>query len=147
MTRLLVVVLLATAACGVRNQPLAPELVQPEPPSALVAKSLAEGVRLTWRRPLKDSGGKSMRDLQGFDIERADGGESVDYTHVGTFELTDQTRFQKERVISFTDTSAVANATYRYRIIAYTLDGYRSAPSESLVVTHRVSPATAAPSP
>jgi hypothetical protein len=145
--RYLVVVLLAVAACGVRNRPLPPELVQPEPPSALVAKSLAEGVRLTWRRPMKYSGGKSMRDLQGFYVERAEGDESVDFARVGTFELTDQTRFQKERVISFTDTSAVAGATYRYRIIAYTLDGYLSAPSDSLVVTHRVPPATAAPSP
>ncbi len=147
MRRALALVLLAAVACGTRNRPLPPELVQPEAPSALVAKSLAEGVRLTWRRPMKYSSGRNMRDLQGFDIERANGADGVDFAKVGRFELTDQTRFRKERAIEFTDTSAVDGATYRYRIVAFTLDGYRSVPSESLAITHRAPPATAAPSP
>lgn len=145
--RATVLVLLLAAACGVRSRPLPPELVQPEPPTSLIAKSLAEGVRLSWHRPMKYSGGKNMRDLQGFDIERATGADGVDFAKVGTFELTDQTRFRKERTIDWTDTSAVAGTAYRYRIVAFTLDRYRSAPSESLAITHRPPGAGAAPSP
>ncbi len=136
---------LLAAGCGAKSRPIPPELVQPEPPTGLVAKSLAEGVRLTWRRPTKYSGGKNMRDLQGFEIERAAGADGIDFTRGGTFELTDQTRFRKERTIEWTDTSAVAGTTYRYRIVAYTLDGYRSAPSESLAVDHRTPRAGPAP--
>ena len=40
--------LLAVVACGVKNRPLPPELVQPEAPSGLVAKSVPDGLRLTW---------------------------------------------------------------------------------------------------
>src|SRR5262249_33658710 len=104
-----------------------------------------EGVRLSWRRPMNYTSGKSMRDLQGFDIERATGADGVAYANVGNFELTDQTRFRKERVIDFTDTTAQAGATYRYRIVAYTIDHYSSAPSESVPITHRVPPAHPTP--
>lgn len=131
---------LAVAACGVRGRPLAPELVQPEPPTALAAKPLAEGVQLTWRRPTKYSGGKHMRDLAGFEIERA-AGDGWDFVRVGTVTLTDQTRFQQERTITWVDTSAVAGATYRYRVIATTLDDYRSAPSDPLLFTYQPRPA------
>ena len=117
---------LVVAACGVKNRPLPPELVQPEPPTGLVAASRPEGVRLTWRRPTKYSGGKHMRDLGGFEIDRAAGVDGLDFGRVGTVELTDQTRFRQERMMEWTDTSAVAGTTYRYRVVAYTTDGYRS---------------------
>ena len=61
VARGIVALALATAACGVRTRPLPPELVQPEPPTALVASSNVDGVRLTWRRPSQYSGGKHMR--------------------------------------------------------------------------------------
>jgi hypothetical protein len=132
------------AACGVKSRPLAPELVQPMPATSLVAKSLPEGIRLTWRRPTQYSGGKNMRDLAGFDIERAEGAA---FTKIGIVELTDQTRFQQEKSISWTDSSAVVGTTYRYRIIAGTLDGYRSVPSEAVTIEHRPGATAAAPPP
>ena len=121
MRAAVLVAALVLAACGVRSRPLPPELVQPEPPTALVAKSVAEGVRLTWRRPTSYSGGKHMRDLAGFEIERATGDEYA-FAVVGTVTLTDQTRFQQERSITWTDTTTAAGTTYRYRVIATTLD-------------------------
>jgi hypothetical protein len=148
MRRLVVIAALAVvAACGVKSKPLAPELVQPVPPSGLVAKSLPEGVRLTWRRPTQYSGGKHMRDLAGFDVERSAGTDVAGFAKVGAVELTDQTRFQQERSISWTDTSAEIGAAYRYRIVAGTLDGYRSVPSEAVTIEHRPGASAEAPPP
>jgi len=137
--------LLAVVACGVKNRPLPPELVQPEAPSGLVAKSVPDGLRLTWRRPTQYSGGGHMRDLAGFEVERA---TDVAFTVVGTVILDDQTRFQQERSITWTDTTAVTGEIYRYRIIALTLDHYRSVPSEPVTIEYRPgASAAAAPTP
>ena len=142
--RLLLAALLATAACGAKSRPLPPEFVQPEPPANLVAKSSPEGIRLTWRRPTKYSGGKPMRDLAGFEIERA---TDTEFTVVGIVTLTDQTRFQQERAITWTDTSPVTDETYRYRVITTTLDGYRSAASEPVTLVHHPGATAEAPAP
>jgi len=142
----LFVVLALASACGVKSNPQPPELVQPGPPSDLVAKSTVDGLRLTWRRPTTYSGGQHMRDLAGFEIDRATGADGLEFTRVGTVELTDQTRFRQERTMQWTDTTAVAGTTYRYRVIAYTLDGYRSTPGGPLTVEYRsVPPAPPAP--
>jgi len=145
MTRAALLLLLATVACGVKNRPLPPELVQPEAPTDLVAASRPEGVRLTWRRPTQYTGGKHMRDLGGFDIERATGADGIDFANVGRLELTDQTRFRQERNMTWTDTTAAVDTTYRYRVIAYTLDGYRSAPGGPLTITHHPGATVEAP--
>jgi hypothetical protein len=134
---MVLVAALVVAACGVRSRPLPPEVVQPEPPTSLVAASRPDGIRLTWRRPTKYSGGKHMRDLGGFEIDRAADVDGLDFGRVGTVELTDQTRFRQERMIEWTDTSAVAGTTYRYRVVAYTTDGYRSAPGGPVTIEHR----------
>jgi hypothetical protein len=138
---------LVVAACGVRSRPLPPELVQPDPPTGLVAKSTADGVRLTWRRPTSYSGGKHMRDLAGFEIERATA-PGFDFEAVGTVTLTDQTRFQQERSVTWTDANVVEGTTYRYRVVAATLDHYRSLPSEPVTIEHHPgTTATAPPKP
>lgn len=141
MTRRVLVVLLALAsACGVKGRPIAPELVRPGAPTQLVAKSTLGGVRLTWRRPTSYTSGKHMRDLGGFEIDRATGADGIEFTQVGTVELTDQTRFRQEKSMEWTDTSAEAGTTYRYRVIAFTLDGYRSAPAGPLLVEYAGKP-------
>jgi hypothetical protein len=148
-TTIALVAMLAVAACGVRSRPLPPELVQPDPPTELVAKSAAEGVQLTWRRPTSYSGGRHMRDLAGFEIERATVPD-FDYAAVGTVTLTDQTRFQQDRAVTWTDATAAVGTAYRYRVIAVTLDRYRSVPSEPVTIEHRpgtTATAPAAPAP
>jgi hypothetical protein len=142
MRTALLAIVLVLAACGVRSRPYPPELVQPEPPTDLVVKSQPDGMKLTWRRPTRYSGGKHMRDLAGFDVERA---TDADFAVVGTVTLTDQTRFQQERTMTWTDTGVVVGTTYRYRVIATTLDRYRSAPSEPVTIEHR--PGTTAEAP
>ena len=147
-TRLIAALALAaTAACGVRSRPFPPELVHPEAPGALIAKSEPDGIRVTWRRPTKYSSGKRMKDLAGFDVERADGTDSIAFTKVGYAEVTDQTRFRPDRTTMWIDTSAVIGNTYRYRVVATTLDGYRSEPSESVTILHRPGTTGTAPPP
>jgi hypothetical protein len=72
------------------------------------------------------TGGGRMNDLGGFDIERAPGEGTGDFANIGRIELDDQTRFRPQRDMTWTDTSAVPGTRYRYRVIAFTLDGYQS---------------------
>ena len=136
VARAIVALALVTAACGVRTRPFPPELVQPEPPTALVATSNVDGVKLTWRRPSSYTGGKHMRDLGGFDVERAVG-DSYDFATVTTVLLDDQTRFRQEKSVQWTDTNVEVGQTYRYRVIAFTTDHYRSAPSTPVTIVHK----------
>ena len=136
MTRALVVLAVALSfACGRKAAPVAPQLVQPEPAESLAGVSTPEGVRLTWLRPLRYSGGGRMNDLEGFDVERAvDADTEPVYFPVGEVTLTDQTRFKKERRIEWIDQTAVRGTKYRYRVTAKTLDGYRSPAAGPVVV-------------
>lgn len=122
------------AACGNKTPVLPPELVQPQPAGTLAVRSAPAGVVLTWRRPMEYTGGERMTDLGGFRIERAsdDGGGA--FTQIGTLEVSDQTRFRPQRDMEWTDTTAVRGARYRYRVIAFTLDGYDSAPAGPVTV-------------
>lgn len=145
MRRLALVALCVATACGVKGRPQPPELVQPEAPTALVAASMVDGVRLSWRRPTRYSGGKHMRDLGGFEIERATGADGVDFARAGTVVLDDQTRFRQERAMQWTDTSVTPGTTYRYRVIAYTTDDYRSAPAGPVAIEYRRPAVTSPP--
>ena len=131
-------------ACGNKTPVRPPELVQPKPATSLAASSAKEGVVLTWRRPNEYSGGGRMNDLGGFEIERASG-EGGDYARIGRIDLDDQTRFRPQRDITWTDTTAVAGERYRYRVVAFTLDGYESAPAGPAMV--EFDPSKAPPTP
>jgi hypothetical protein len=131
-------------ACGKKNLPVAPELVRPELPENLTAVSTPDGVRLSWLRPLRYSGGGKMNDLGGFQIERAPGeGAAPAFRKVGTLTLEDQDRFRKERHLEWIDKSVEPGARYLYRVSAFTLDGYRSPPAGPVDV--RFGPAATAP--
>jgi len=131
--RALVLLLGLLVACGVKGRPVDPELVRPGAPTQLLAKSTPGGVRLTWRRPTEYTSGKHMRDLGGFEIERATGADSIEFTQVGKVELTDQTRFRQDKSMEWTDATAAVGTTYRYQVISFTLDNYRSAPAGLLI--------------
>lgn len=122
------------AACGNKTPVLPPEVVQPRPAGTLAARSAPTGVVLTWRRPTEYSGGGRMNDLGGFQIERASGDGAGDFVRIGTLELNDQTRFRPQRDMEWTDTTAVRGARYRYRVVAFTLDGYESTPAGPVTV-------------
>jgi hypothetical protein len=144
--RFLTIVALAVgllgAACGRKAPPMAPELVRPEPAGDLTATPVSEGVRLTWTRPLRYSGGQRMNDLGHFTVERAVG-DSADFAAVATVEVSDQERFRKERHLEWIDRDVRPDERYSYRVTAVTLDGYRSTPAGPVVVTaHPGAPTT-----
>jgi len=126
---------LAVLACGHKSPPVAPELVRPEPAEHLTAIATPDGVRLSWLRPLRYSGGQKMNDIGDFAIERATGTAAA-FTRVGRVEVTDQTRFRKERHIEWTDKDVTPGERYLYRVTAETLDGYRSAPAGPVAIQY-----------
>lgn len=134
----LVAALLAGAcACGHKSRPLAPELVRPEAPGDVVAASAPDGIRLTWRRPERYTGGKRMNDLARFVIERAPGeGAAPAFAAVGEVELDDRGRFRQERRITWTDAGVAVGQLYVYRITAVTLDDYRSTPGGPVTIRY-----------
>jgi len=126
---LALIVALAAAGCGNKTPVLPPEMIQPRAATALVASVVPAGIQLTWRRPTEYSGGARMKDLAGFEIQRAPGDGSGDFALVGTLELDDQMRFRPQREIMWLDTAVTAGSRYLYRVITLTRDGYRSVPA------------------
>ena len=146
-TLLVAGLLLVAPGCGRKGPVLAPELVRPEPPTELAASPTPEGVRLTWTRPVRYTGGQRMRDLGSFVIERADADTTApQFTRVGTLELRDQTRFRQERRLTYTDRDVRAGGQYVYRVTARTIDGYDSAAAGPVAVRF-TPPAGEAPPP
>ena len=132
-----VLLLLAAAlpACGRKNRPVPPQLVEPEAVDNLAAIATPEGVRLTWLRPTRYTGGGRMNDLGGFEIERASGeGSAPSFARVGTLVLEDQQRFRKERHLEWVDKDVRPGERYLYRVTGVTLDHYRSAPAGPVAI-------------
>lgn len=137
---------LAGGGCGLKNDPVPPEMVRPTPPAKVAATATADGVELRWRRPTAYTGGGRMRDLRGFDVERAATADGP-FATVGTTTLEDQQRFRQERAMSWIDRGAERGRTYAYRVIAFTVDGSRSDPSPPVEIRYvppRERPADAA---
>jgi len=137
---------LLLAACGRKAPPVAPELVRPEPAEDLTATIVADGVRLTWQRPLRYSGGQRMNDLDHFVIDRApaEAARPV-FAHVGRLDLEDQTRFRKERHLEWIDHDVVRGSSYLYRVVAVTRDGSQSAPAGPVEVEYGTTAPSDAP--
>jgi hypothetical protein len=76
-----------------------------------------------------------MRDLAGFEIERAPA-TSAPFARVERLDLTDQQRFRPQRDLEWTDPNVVAGEQYVYRVISFTKDGGRSAPSPLVTIRH-----------
>jgi hypothetical protein len=132
----------ALPACGRKSRPLAPELVRPEAPGDLSGISTPEGIRLSWLRPDHYSGGARMNDLGEFLIQRAPGeGVPPEFETVATLTLDDRFRFRQERRVTWTDPDVERGQRYLYRVVAVTLDNYRSAPAGPIAVRFGEPPA------
>jgi hypothetical protein len=119
--------------CGAKSRPIPPELTHPDRVNDLSAKPDPKGIRLTWSRPMKYSGGKALKDLAGFRLLRSEGGESL--TELAELPISDQERFQKVRRFAYVDTTAQMGHSYRYMMITETSDGYQSDPSNVVLQT------------
>ncbi len=130
--------LLWLADCGRKTPVKAPELVAPEAITDLTAHNRDDGVHLTWGRPRNYADGAVMWDLSGFRVERSSG--AAPFELLATLEVTDRYRFRQVRRFSFTDVDAIVQNSYRYRVLAFTLAGHMSEPSNVVEIVRGAQP-------
>ncbi len=128
MVAAMALALAAGAGCGAKSRPIPPSQTHPERVNDLSAAPDPHGVRLSWSRPEKYTSGKQLRDLAGFRLMRAEGA-SGSFSELAELPVTDQERFQKVRRFTYVDRSALLGHDYRYLMVAETIDGYQSEPS------------------
>lgn len=131
------------AACGRKTPVRPPELVAPEPIGDLTLEAADKGIRLHWGRPQKYVDGSNMDDLGGFVVLRATQngqGKAGAFSQVATIPVEDRDRFRKAKRFSYTDEQPTAGTLYRYRVQAFTLDGYYSSPSNTVELVWKGGP-------
>jgi len=92
-------------------------------------------IKLRWSRTQKYVDGSNMDDLGGFVVLRAvqNGQGTVgSFSQVVTVPVEDRDRFRKAKKFSYTDEQITTGTLYRYRVQAFTLDGYYSSPSNTV---------------
>jgi hypothetical protein len=113
--------------------------VVPQTISDLSAGNVAEGIQLSWSRPLNCADGTRMTDLAGFIVERAVGTEPrVAFRRLTMLEVGDRDRFRQVKHFEYMDRDTNAETTYQYRLVSSTLDRYFSAPSNVVTITRTV---------
>jgi hypothetical protein len=131
------------AGCGRKTDIRAPELVAPRAVGQLALTTEPGGVGLRWTRPTQYADGSEMEDLAGFVIERHALGNR--FEEVARVPVTDRGRFQKAKRFAWVDSRVEPGIVYHYRIVAFTSDGYYSAPSDVAAITWKPPPASPAP--
>jgi len=134
----LLTLLVLVLACGRKTDPRPPELVAPQPASKLSLTTGPDAITLGWSRPTSYVDGSSMEDLAGFVVERS--GANSTFVEIGRVPVTDRGRFQKAKRFEYVDGTVDPDAVYHYRIVAFTSDGYYSAPSGAVSVTWQPAP-------
>ena len=140
-TFLALVLLLAASllACGRAAPPRPPEDVAPQTISDLSATNVAEGIQLSWSRPLNYADGNRMTDLGGFIVERAVGTEPrAAFRRLTVLEVSDRDRFRQLKHFQYLDGDTNADTAYQYRLVSSTLDRYLSKPSNIVTITRTV---------
>ncbi len=123
------------SACGRKTPVRPPELVAPEPIRDLTLEVEGNGIKLRWSRTQKYVDGSNMDDLGGFVVLRAvqNGQGTVgSFSQVAAVPVEDRDRFRKAKKFSYTDEQLTTGTLYRYRVQAFTLDGYYSSPSNTV---------------
>jgi hypothetical protein len=129
-----------TGGCGRKTLPKPPELVAPEAVGELALTTRQDGVALRWSRPTRYVDGSSMDDLGGFVIER--NRFNSRFEEIARVPVTDQGRFRKLKRFDYIDRNVLPGNVYHYRVVAFTTDGYYSAPSGAASITFPGSPAS-----
>jgi hypothetical protein len=131
------------SACGRKTDVRPPELVAPEPVGDLTLEVTDTGIQLRWGRPQKYVDGSDMDDLGGFVVlrETQNGqGKEGAFAQLATVPVEDRDRFRKAKKFSYTDEQLTAGTLYRYRVEAFTLDGYHSSPSNTVELVWQKGP-------
>jgi len=133
-------------ACGRKTDVRPPDLVAPLPVGNLTAANTTDGIELRWKRPTRYADQSHMLDLAGFVIERRPA--CCGFVEIQRIDVGDRQRFHRTRQFHFTDSKVEAGETYFYRVIAFTVDDYRSAPAGPVEIQRNASVAPGpAPSP
>jgi len=126
------------AACGIKGAPVPPEFAHPERVTDLRASADMSGIKLTWGRPTRYSGGHAMRNLGGFVILRSEDVRPLE--PLVELPVSDQERFSVQHEFSYIDDETTLGHRYRYEVVSKTTDGYTSEPSNEAAFT-RIRPA------
>jgi len=121
------------AGCARKTDVKPPQLVAPHIVTEVSLTTLPDGVSVRWTRPTKYVDGTNMEDLGGFVVERSRNNEQ--FAELARVPVTDQGRFQKVTRFDYVDKQMLRGTTYHYRIVAFTTDGYYSAPSGPATIT------------
>ena len=124
---------LLVPACGRKTMPRPPQLVAPKAIQELSLSTQSTGILVRWSRPTEYVDGSTMEDLGGFVVER--NRYNSPFEEIARIPVTDQGRFQKAKRFDYLDTQLLPEATYHYRIVAFTTDRYLSAPSDAAEIT------------
>jgi len=100
----------------------------------LTAKSESENIELAWSRPRSYADGTPMTDLGGFVVQRAS--EAASFAPIATLDVDDRDRFRQVKRFLYADRDVVRGKQYRYRVVAFTVDRYTSAPSNTVDVAY-----------
>jgi hypothetical protein len=127
-------------SCGKKADPRAPELATPQVIDNLTARSVANGVALTWRRPTEYVDGSELKDLAAFVIFRKDISPTcpdcpVPYRPLTTLDVEDQEKFVKQKQYRYVDEEVQDKMTYRYRVSSQLRDGSLSQPSNEVQIS------------
>ncbi len=120
------------AACGRKTEVKPPEFVAPRMVTEVALTTRPDGVAVSWTRPTEYVDGTTMEDLAGFVIERSRHNEP--FRELTRVAVTDRGRFQKAKRFEYVDTAVMDGAVYHYRVVAFTTDGYYSAPSGAATI-------------
>lgn len=131
---------LLTPACGRKTPVRPPEFVAPAAITDLEATNVVSGIGLGWRRPRQTADGKPLWDLDGFVVERALPG--LPFEFLTRVQVPDRDRLRQQKRFTFVDTTAELGEDYRYRVLAFTADGYLSAPSSVVEIVRAIPTAT-----
>ncbi len=138
VTPALVWLFLASAlGCGKVGPPRLPELAVPMPPEPVEVRNVASGIEVSFRRPKKYLDGVSLDDLGSFEISRSCE-HAPGPVPVADIPVVDHARFQKQSRITLVDFDPQPGQICTYRVVAVTLDDYRSAPSDSAPIERKI---------
>jgi hypothetical protein len=132
--------------CGKKTDLRAPELATPQVIDNLTARSVANGVALTWRRPTEYVDGSELKDLAAFVIFRKDISPTcpdwpdgwpcpASYRPLTTLDVEDQEKFVKQKQFRYIDEEVQDKMTYRYRVSSQLRDGSLSQPSNEVEIS------------
>lgn len=122
----------SATACGRKTKVLPPDLVVPRVVEGLTATNELGGIALEWERPTEYADGSDMLDLAGFRVERRR--PCCGFQVIAQVAVEDRYRFRRAKQFRHLDEAVSTGEIYLYRVIAYTLDGYESAPHEPVQI-------------